>query len=223
MRTAISSVVTLIVLTLLIGGCGGDMPTAPTTSMPFQFSLTPTTIPAGSSSEGSIAVSSSVHDDITIRLTSSDGAALVPPFVTLHAASLRTSFTVTTRLVAADTAAKISASIGDTKQEITLQVVSPVAKPPTLDTLVIDTPVVRAGQNAQGTVRLTAPAPAGGLLVLLRSSNSAAIVPVNLSVQAGSLIATFPISTRPVDIDTQFEITASYSDQTRTVPFRVTP
>jgi hypothetical protein len=179
-------------------------------------------VSAGSASEGTITLSSNVHNGITIHLASSDGAVFVPASITVPAASVRTSFSVATRLVAADTVATITASIGDSKQEVALRVVSPVAKPPTLDTLTIDTPVVRGGQNAQGTVRLTAPA-TPGLQVFLRSSNSAATVQPYVAVQAGALLASFTISTQPVDINTQFEITVSYLDQARSVPFRVTP
>ena len=116
-----------------------------------------------------------------------------------------------------------SATVGGTTEEASLQVVSPVAKPPTLDTLTLDTAVVRGGQSAQGTVRLTGAAPAGGVTIKVRSSNAAAIVPATVAIQGGSLSASFAIVTRPVDIDTQFEITASYLDLIRTAPFRVIP
>jgi len=185
--------------------------------------LTPATVAAGASSQGTVTLTAPTLSALRIDLTSSDAVAVVPASVVLPAGDTTTSFTVTTRLVAADTMAMITATVGDERHDAALQVRSPVARPPTLDFLELDASVVSGGQNAQGTVRLTGAAPAGGLSVSVRSSNAAGIVPGTVAIQAGALNATFVITTRPVTIDTQFEITASYSDQTRTVPLRVTP
>src|SRR5204862_1662974 len=96
-------------------------------------------------------------------LSSSDAVAVVPASLVLPAGATTTSFTVTTRVVAADTMAMITATVGDEKHDAALQVRSPVARPPTLDLLELEASVGRGGQNTQGIVRLTAVAPAGGL------------------------------------------------------------
>ncbi len=225
MRGRLVLIFSYAALTLVISGCNGATLTSPTTASTtaFQLSLTPTTVQAGASSEGTVVLSSPALNAVQITLSSSDAVASVPPSVTVPLGTSSTTFKVTTRLVAADTTAKITASVGGVKQELTLRVISPVARPATLDTLDLDPSVVRAGQTAQGTVRLTGAAPQPGLSVNVRSSNSAAIVPATVTIQGGALGATFTIATRPVNLDTQFEITASYLDQTRTVPFRVTP
>jgi hypothetical protein len=44
-----------------------------------------------------------------------------------------------------------------------------------------------------------------------------------VTVSGGTVTSTFTLSTRPVTLDTQLEITATYIDQIRTVPLRVTP
>jgi hypothetical protein len=61
------------------------------------------------------------------------------------------------------------------------------------------------------------------LTVSIRTSNAAAIVPATVTVSGGTVTSTFTLSTRPVTLDTQLEITATYIDQIRTVPLRVTP
>src|SRR5204863_6398567 len=130
----------------------------------------------------------------------------------------------TTRLVAADTVAKITATAGSSTQDASLQVLSPVTRPPALDTLELDAAAVRGGQPAQGTVRLTGAAPVpAGLTVSIRSSNAAALVPATVTVLAGTVTSTFTVSTRPVNLETRLEITAAYLDQIRTVSLRVLP
>jgi hypothetical protein len=109
------------------------------------------------------------------------------------------------------------------RDEVALQVVASTPRPVTLDTLELEATSVRAGQDLHGTVRLTGPAPADGLSVRVRSSNAAAVVPATVLIRAGAITATFTICTQPVSLDTHLEITALYSDQTRTVPLRVVP
>lgn len=207
-----------LVVMAFLPGCGD----AQTTPGPvFDLTLSPATVTAGTPSQGTVILRGSTRRAVQINLSSSDAVASVPSAIVVPPGAEFAAFTVTTRVVAADTIARIAATAGDTRQEIALQVVAPVARPATLDALELDAAIVRGGQDAQGTVRLTGAAPAGGLSVSIRSSNSAALVPPSVIVPSGALTATFAISTRPVNLDTQLEITAAYSDQTRTVPLRV--
>ena len=221
MRVRIRLSIGCLLAMVLLAGCG-DSPTSP--SAAFDLTLAPTTVAAGGTIQGTVTLRSRTAHDYYVQLSSSDGVASVPASIVVPAGSASAAFTVTTRLVAADTVAKITAVAGETRQDASLQVLSPVAKPPTLDALELDTTVVRGGQSVQGTVRLTAAAPVpGGLTVSIRTSNAAAIVPATVTVSGGTVTSTFTLSTRPVTLDTQLEITATYIDQIRTVPLRVTP
>jgi hypothetical protein len=161
--------------------------------------------------------------EFRINLSSSDAVASVPASILVPAGTSAAEFTVRTRLVAADTVTRITASAGDMTDEVALQVVAPIARPATLDALELEATSVRGGQDLQGTVRLTGVAPAGGLSVRLRSSNFAAVVPAMVLIAVGAISAAFTVSTGPVSLDTQLEITAAYSDQTRTALLRVIP
>jgi hypothetical protein len=205
---------------LLLLGCG-DTPTAP--SDLFQLALSPSTVAAGAPSAATVTLRSRMPHDLRINLSSSDAVALVPPSILVPAGTASAEFTVRTRLVAADTVTRIAASAGDVKEEVALQVVAPIARPATLDALELEATSVRSGQNLQGTVRLTAVAPAGGLSINIRSSNAAAFVPATVLIPFGAISAAFTVSTRPLTLETQLEITAAYSDQIRTVPLRVMP
>jgi len=209
---------TFAVMVLLLA-CAAT-PVAP--SELFEFTLSPSTVAAGATSVGTITVRAGTHQLVRIDLSSSDAVASVPSSI-LVAPGTRSAFSVRTQVVAANTTARITATAGDVKQEIALQVVAPVARPATLDALMLEAASVRGGQDLHGTVGLTAPAPTGGLSVTIRSSNAAAVAPATVLIQSGELNAGFVVSTRPVALDTHLEITASHSDQTRTVPLRLTP
>ena len=221
MRPPLAWLIGCVVATVAAAGCS-DTPTAP--GVLFELTLSPSTVSAGATSQGTVTVRNRSAHELHVQLSSSDGVASVPPSIVIPAGSASAAFVVTTRLVAADTVAKISATAGSERQDASLQVLSPVARPATLDALALDAVVVRGGQNAQGTVRLSGAAPApAGLAVSVRSSNAAAAVPATVIVPAGAVTSTFTIATRPVSLDTQLEITAAYLDQIRTVALRVTP
>jgi len=160
---------TFAVMVLLLA-CAAT-PVAP--SELFEFTLSPSTVAAGATSVGTISVRAGTHQLVRIDLSSSDAVASVPSSI-LVAPGTRSAFSVRTQVVAANTTARITATAGDVKQEIALQVVAPVARPATLDALMLEAASVRGGQDLHGTVGLTAPAPTGGLSVTIRSSNAAA-------------------------------------------------
>ena len=73
-----------------------------------------------------------------------------------------------------------------------------LARPLGLSSLVVNPQTVIAGTPSQGTITLSGPAPAGGLVVSLTSSaTNRATVPPTVTIPAGSTSATFPIQTVP--------------------------
>jgi len=70
---------------------------------------------------------------------------------------------------------------------------------------------VTGGNSLQVSLTLSAGAPAGGALVTLASSNTAAArVPANVTVPSGQSFATFTVTTLPVGADTAVTITGTY-------------
>ena len=212
-------------LLVAICTCGCDetptTPSAPPVTLS-QFSLTPATVDAGARSEGIVTLAARAATPIDVRLSSSDGVAVVPASIVVPVGATSATFTVTTRLVAADTNATISVLLGADKREAVLRVMAPIPRPPTLQALGIDPEVLRGGQNAQGTIRLSGPALAP-MAVALRSSNSLATPPASVTVPTGAASATFTVTTRPVTLDTIFDITATLADQARSAQMRLTP
>ena len=75
-----------------------------------------------------------------------------------------------------------------------------------------------------GTITLTAPAPAGGMLVSLSSSNTgAATVPANVTVPANQTTVTFPITTSSLGTAASATITATLNGDTQTATLTVNP
>jgi hypothetical protein len=138
------------------------------------------------------------------------------------AGAISAKFFITTHLVAADTNATISVTVGSVTREAVLRVIAPMPRPPTLQALEIDPSVLKGGENTRGTIRLTAPA-LGPMSVFVRSSNPLATPPRTVGVLTERETATFTIATSRVTRDTAFDIIATLGDQTRAVEIRLTP
>jgi hypothetical protein len=65
------------------------------------------------------------------------------------------------------------------------------------------------GGVSTGTATVTLPAPSGGLVLTLSSSDPSATVPASVTVPAGSRSVDFPVTSRSVTVDTNAVITAS--------------
>jgi hypothetical protein len=94
-----------------------------------------------------------------------------------------------------------------------------------LQTSVILNPAsVVGGAISQGTVALSDPAPGGGALITLSSSNpSVATVPETVNIAAGSTLTTFIANTNQVSSPTSVSITASYNGTAQTALLTVNP
>src|SRR5262245_11865636 len=112
-------------------------------------------------------------------------------------------------------------------RRLTAQAGAPPPPPPppaaTLSTLTVSPTAVVGGSPSQGTVTLTASAPALGAVVTLSSSDAAATVPASVTVAAGATSATFSIATTAVTAATPATISGSFGGLTRTATLTVNP
>ena len=96
--------------------------------------------------------------------------------------------------------------------------------PASLTALSVNPSSVTGGSGSTGTATLTSGAPAGGAVVSLSSSNTAAAaVPASVTVAGGATTATFAVSTSAVGASTPVTITAVYAGVTRTTTLTVNP
>ena len=98
----------------------------------------------------------------------------------------------------------------------------PVAEVASLASLTLNPSTTGSQSSPEGTVTLTAAAPAGGAVVTLFSANrDIARVPANVTVAAGATSNTFRIETTTVAASATVSIEATYAGVTRTAPLTV--
>ena len=206
---------------LAISGTFGTNQSANLTVTPpalTSLSLNPVSVPAGATSIGTVTLGGpAAAGGAMVALSSSNqAAAQVPASVTVPANATTATFTVTTSSVTSSTSLIISGTYGST-QTASFTVTSSV-----LSTVTRNPASVVGGTSSTGTVTLTKPAPAGGAVVTLSSSNTAAAqVPASVTVPAGATTATFTVTTSPVASNTSVTISGVYG-VTRTTSLTVT-
>jgi hypothetical protein len=177
-------------------------------------SLNPTNVQGGTSSTGTVTLSSAAPSTgAVVSLSSSDTtAAQVPSTVTVAGGATTATFTVTTTPVSAVHPVSISATYAGSSKSGSLTV-----NPPSLTSVTLNPSSVVGGTSATGTVTLSSVAPTGGTTVTLSSSNTtAARVPASVTVTAGRTTATFTVTTSPVVSTTTVTITGvSVATQTQ--------
>jgi hypothetical protein len=197
-------------------------PPSPTLS---SLTLNPSSVVGGTqSSTGTVTLSGPAPaGGATVTLSSSNtAAARTPSSVTVAAGATSATFTVSTSAVATSTTVTISGSYSGVTRSASLTVTPAPPPPPTLSSLTLNpTSVFGGSQSSTGTVTLSGPAPAGGAIVALSSSNRAASVPPSVTVPAGATSASFTVNTSFVLISTSSTISASYNGTTRTATLDV--
>ncbi|WP_157046190.1 Ig-like domain-containing protein [Geotalea uraniireducens] len=183
-----------------------------------SLSLNPSSVAGGATSRGTVGLSGPAPSGgVSVSLSDNSSAAGVPASVTIPSGSTSAIFTITTTPVAGSTPVTISASYGGVTRTATLTVARPV-----LSALSVSPTSVRGGATSRGTVRLSSPAPSGGVVVSLSDNSSAAGVPANVTIAGGSTSATFTITTTRVTRSTSVTISAAYGGVTKRTTLRVT-
>ncbi len=202
-----------------VSGASATANFSSTTAPPLSsVSVSPASVMGGVSSTGTVTLSGPAPaGGAVVTLSSSNtAAAQVPASVTVAANATSATFTVTTSPVPSNTSSTISGTYGVTRTAtltVTAATLSSVTRSPAS---------VIGGTSSTGTVTLSGPAPAGGALVTLSSSNTAAAqVPASVTVAANATSATFTITTSPVASSTSVTISGTYS-VTRTTTLTVT-
>jgi hypothetical protein len=126
------------------------------------ISLNPSSVTGGSSSTGTVTLTSPAPaGGAAVTLSSNSAAATVPASVTVGAGSTTGTFMVSTSAVGATTSAAISGNYNGSKSA-TLTINSPV-----LSMISLNPNSVTGGNASAGTAILTGPAPPGGAVVAL--------------------------------------------------------
>src|ERR1035437_6517406 len=186
-----------------------------------SLTLNPTTVVGGSTSTGTVTLSGPAPSGGAVVSLTSDNpsVASVPATVTVSAGQTTASFTATTSAVSTATRVTITASYATSRVTATLTV-----NPPSLVSLTLVPTTVRGGTPSTGTVVLNGPAPAGGVLVRLSSSNPILVnVPSSVTVAAGSTSASFTARTRFTPTRTVVTVSAWNGTVLKRATLSVTP
>ncbi len=142
---------------------------------------------------------------LTVSLATAHAAASVPADVTVASGGRWADFTVTTSSVTADTTADVEATWDGVTRKRALTVA------PLLAGVTVTTPDRVGGSPRYAVVTLNGPAPTGGALVDLSSSDPALAPPAQVRVAAGRWSLRFLLASAPVAADTEVTLTASHA------------
>jgi len=99
----------------------------------------------------------------------------------------------------------------------------PPAPVPGLASLYLKPTSVTGAAVISGSIRLSAPAPSGGLVVALSSSNPAGSVAASVTFAEGVTSKTFAVSTASVAVRTFFSVSATYAGITKSATVTILP
>ena len=141
---------------------------------PTSLSLNPTTTEGTNGSLGTVHVSyQALNNNPAIALSSSDpSVASVPSEVTIGQEQTSANFQITTADVSSPTNVTITASGNGTSVSAVLTVDPPPPTPPELQSITVSPGTVAGGSSATGTATLNQPAPAGGTVRQLVTSDT---------------------------------------------------
>ena len=155
---------------------------------------------------------------VVVKLASSTTKAIVPASVTVAVGKTSMTFQVKTLAVASITTANITGTVGSSTQVGTLTI-----NPPTLTSLTLTPTTVIGLTSSTGTLVISGPAPTGGLVVNLSSTQSAAIVPATATIPAGATKGTFTVKTVSVPVVTSASIKATLNAQSQSATLTINP
>jgi hypothetical protein len=160
------------------------------------ISVSPTSFPGGETATGTITLRSPAPTGgrrVNVRTTLT-GLVSVPTQVTVPAGETSTTFAVDTIPTATDRTGLVYAFHGGSltyRAQITVRA-------PRVQTLSVSPEQLTGGSQSTGTFTLDGPAPAGGISIRIRSTDSRATVPPTVNVPAGATQGEFVIQTVPV-------------------------
>jgi hypothetical protein len=158
--------------------------------------------------------------DALVTLKSTHPALGMSYLVAVPVGQTSATFSVGVRSVPATTTLEIIATYDDVALRVPITV---NGTPAALSSLTLNVNSVSGGQGGVGHVTLTAPAPAGHVLINLSASHPALNVPADVTVSSGSTTGLFAWTANSVTQTTPATITASYGPSNVSANVTVNP
>jgi len=192
-------------LSLLAGGSGMT-----------GFFVEPNPMVAGDTATGSITLGSSAAVDTHIKITAA-GPVKASSSLTIAKGTNAGLFAVEAEGVQTPVRVAVSASTGGASKTVTLTVL-----PLTLN-LTLTHAVAIGGANSDGVVKLPAAAGYLGDSVNLSHSGGGVSVQSAVRIASGTSVASFPIATQPVSVETVILLKATYNGATASATLTLLP
>jgi thermitase len=194
-----------------------QMENTPTVS---QLTLDPTSVTAGGTARGTVVLSRPAGAGGTVvELRSSNPTlAWCAAQITIPQGQTTGVFDIRTAANGAGSAT-ITASSGGVSRTATLQVVSPFR----VQSVAVSPAAITGGWSATLTVRLTMPAPAGGVQVSLQSNAPQASLPASVIVPAGQSSVSVQVATHPVAQRVHATLTAALNGSQASTTLTISP
>jgi len=183
-----------------------------------SVSINPSAVTGGQTSTGTVFLTAAAPSGgVTIALADNQGSVTIPSSINIAAGLASAAFSVSTTPVALTENATVTATLNNVSKSTTLTV-----RPPAVAAISLAPSSVTGGTSSTGTVSLTGAAPSGGTVVQLTSSKiSAATVPANLTVPAGTSSKTFIVATTAVKANTSAIISATAGGATKSATLTI--
>ena len=156
----------------------------------------------------------------TVKLTTSSPAVGLSPLIVVPVGASSMTFGMNVQNVPTTTPVNVVAAYDDAVLSKTLTINGSSVS---LSSLTLNVSTLTGNQGGVGFVNLTAPAPAGHVLVTLSANNPAISLPANVMVSAGSTQGLFSFGAFPVTSTTAATITAAYGASTRSANVTINP
>ena len=192
-----------------------------------SFTLSANTVSGGAPLTGTITFSGPIPPapfpatgDAIVNVKSTHPAAGLSPIVVVPIGQSSVTFNIGVNSVPATTALELIATYDDVVLRAPLTVNGSSAA---LASLTLNVSTLTGGQGGVGHVTLTAPAPAGHVLIDLSSTTPAITLPPNVTVSSGSTTGLFAFNALSVPVTTPATITASYGSSNASANVTIHP
>jgi outer membrane protein assembly factor BamB len=184
-----------------------------------SITVSPTNLVGGTSAIGTIKLSKAVSvPELAVTLASNQSFLVVPNTIYIAGGTKSGTFPISTSAIALTKSATISGTVSGLSKKVTVTVEAPA-----LASVTLQPKNLAGGASSAATVGLTGIAPAGGIIVQLKSSVGTASVPSSVTIPAGESSVSFPIPTLGVAKEVSAAITASAMEATKTAKITINP
>jgi len=189
-----------------------------------SISFVPASLSGGAKSVGTLKLNAepgATNGPVSVKLASNSPYATVPASVSVPVGTSYITFSITTKVTAANQVARITATLNGTSVYGDLTVT-----PPLVSTFTLTPATVKGSASTvvTGKVTLTGVAPTGGTVVALSSGDtSIANVPASVTVPAGKTSVTFKVAHSKVINQSQVILSAQTGTTVSQVTLTVNP